>query len=232
MVINILPLFLVSVLAVKLGVVGLIEGIAEATASLLKVFSGWLSDKLRSRKWLAVSGYAMSALAKPFFYWAQAWMGLAGARWADRVGKGIRTAPRDALVADSIDEKNRGLAFGFHRAADTAGAVIGLVVALVVVLAAQAGGGDVQEATFRTIVSISLIPAALAVLSLAIGAKEVPVTQERAPPRFAFRSLSGAGWCTLPSISGSRWLRRDSRFGCCMCCMAYIMAWLIALARR
>jgi MFS family permease len=189
MVINLLPLFLSSVLGIKTNIIGLIEGIAEATASLLKVFSGWLSDKLRARKWLAVAGYSISTLAKPFFYWANSWGAVAGVRWADRVGKGVRTAPRDALVADSIEERHRGLAFGLHRAADTGGAVLGLIIALLVVWAAQAGGGDLKERTFRTIVLISLIPAALAVLSLAIGARDVPVTRQRELPRFAFKSL-------------------------------------------
>ena len=189
MVLNILPLFLSSVLGVKTNVIGLIEGIAEATASLLKVFSGWLSDRLRARKWLAVAGYGVSTLAKPFFYWANSWGMVAGVRWADRVGKGIRTAPRDALVADSIEERYRGLAFGLHRAADTGGAVLGLVIALLVVWLVQAGSGDLQERTFRTVVLISLIPAVLAVLSLAIGARDVPVTMQRERPRFAFRSL-------------------------------------------
>ena len=102
MVINILPLFLANVLGVKTSIIGIIEGIAEATASLLKLFSGWFSDKVKSRKWLAVAGYAISAVAKPFFYIANSWGLVAGVRWADRVGKGIRTAPRDALIADSI----------------------------------------------------------------------------------------------------------------------------------
>jgi MFS family permease len=189
MVINLLPLFLSSVLGIKTNIIGLIEGIAEATASLLKVFSGWLSDKLRARKWLAVAGYGISTLAKPFFYWANSWGAIAGVRWADRVGKGVRTAPRDALVADSIEERHRGLAFGLHRAADTGGAVLGLIIALLVVWTAQAGGGDLKERTFRTIVLISLIPAALAVLSLAIGARDVLVTRQRELPRFAFKSL-------------------------------------------
>ena len=133
MVINILPLFLFNVLGVRMSIIGVIEGIAEATASLLKLFSGWLSDRLRARKWLAVSGYAISALVKPFFYIANTWMAVAAVRFTDRVGKGIRTAPRDALVADSVSEKTRGLAFGFHRAADTAGATLGLLVELGVV---------------------------------------------------------------------------------------------------
>jgi MFS family permease len=188
MVINVLPLFLANVLGLKTNVIGVIEGIAEATASLLKVFSGWLSDKLRARKWLAVAGYGLSTMAKPFFYFANIWA-VAGARWADRVGKGVRTAPRDALVADSIDEGNRGLAFGFHRAADTGGAVMGLLIALGVVWFSQQASTTLGESTFRTVVLISLIPAALAVISLAVGAREVPVTGQRAAPKFAFRGL-------------------------------------------
>jgi len=115
MVVNVLPLFLANVLGVQTAVIGLIDGIAEATASILKLFSGWLSDKLGARKWLAVLGYALSALTKPFFYVANTWGVVAGVRWADRVGKGIRTAPRDALVADSVSKESRGLAFGVHR---------------------------------------------------------------------------------------------------------------------
>lgn len=189
MVLNILPLFLSGVLGIKTNIIGLIEGIAEATSSLLKVFSGWLSDKLRSRKWLAVAGYAISALAKPFFYWANSWGMVAGVRWADRVGKGVRTAPRDALIADSIEEKHRGLAFGMHRAADTGGAVMGLLISLLVVWLMQAGSEVLKAQTFRVLVLISLIPAALAVLSLALGAQDVAVTKQSAPPRFAFKSL-------------------------------------------
>jgi len=189
MVINVLPMFLSNVLGVKTNIIGLIEGIAEATASLLKVFSGWLSDRLGARKWLAVAGYGLSAISKPFFYVANSWGMVAGVRWADRVGKGVRTAPRDALVADSVDERQRGLAFGFHRAADTGGAMLGLLIALVVVWLAQAGSMKLSRPTFQTIVLISLIPAFLAVLSLAVGAQDVPVTARQKMPRFAFRSL-------------------------------------------
>ncbi len=189
MVLNILPLFLSNVLGVKPSLIGLIEGVAEATASLLKVFSGWLSDRLRARKWLAVAGYALSAVSKPFFYAASSWGAVAAVRWADRVGKGIRTAPRDALIADSIDPARRGLAFGFQRAADTAGATLGLLIALGVVWLAQSSAVSLGVDAFRAIVLISLIPAGLAVLSLAIGARDVPVTGQRAAPAFAFRSL-------------------------------------------
>jgi MFS family permease len=189
MVINMLPLFLYNVLGVGAGVIGLIEGIAEATASLLKVFSGWLSDKIGARKWPAVAGYAISALSKPFFYLADAWTTVAAVRWADRVGKGIRTAPRDALVADSIDESQRGLAFGFHRAADTGGAVVGLLIALGVVWAAQAASVELGRRTFQIVVLASLVPAVLAVLSLALGAREVPIIGKRERPAITFRGL-------------------------------------------
>lgn len=189
MVINILPLFLANVLGVKTSIIGVIEGFAETTASLLKVFSGWLSDKLRARKWLAVSGYALSTIVKPLFYFATTWEMVAGARWADRVGKGIRTAPRDALVADSIDVGQRGLAFGFNRAADTAGAMLGILIALAVVWFTQAGTLALHEDTFRTIVLLSIVPAVLAVLALALIARDVPITGEREMPKFAFKSL-------------------------------------------
>ncbi|HWQ04287.1 MAG TPA: MFS transporter [Longilinea sp.] len=189
MVINILPLFLANVLGVKTSLIGVIEGVAEATASILKLFSGWLSDKLGSRKWIAVAGYGISAISKPFFLLTNTWTTIAGARWADRIGKGVRTAPRDALVADSIDPKNRGLAFGFQRAADTAGAMLGLLIAILVVWLVQKNTQSLNLNTFRTVVWISLIPAVLAVLSIAIGTKEVAIKGKTAMPKFAFRSL-------------------------------------------
>ena len=190
MVLNLLPLFLSNVLGASTGVIGLIEGIAEATSSLLKMFSGWLSDRLRARKWLAVAGYALSAIAKPFFYFAGSWPVVLAVRWADRVGKGVRTAPRDALVADSIDEGQRGLAFGFHRAADTGGALLGLLIALGVVLAVQSASVELGRDTFQVVVLISLVPALLAVLSLAVGAKDVRAAAEGAArPAIGFKGL-------------------------------------------
>jgi len=191
MVINLIPLFLAEVLGVRTNVIGLIEGVAETTASLVKVFSGWLSDRLGQRKWLTVAGYSLSTVAKPFLYFATSWTWVLGVRFADRVGKGIRTAPRDALVADSIDENRRGLAFGLHRAGDTAGAAIGLLVALVVVWRLQGGDWALARSTFQTVVVLSIIPAVLAVVVLAVGARDVRVSSDdrcRAP------SLSLAGF--------------------------------------
>ncbi len=189
MVFNLLPLFLASTLGVRTSVIGVIEGVADTTASLIKVFSGWWSDRLGSRKWLAVAGYGLSTVAKPFLYLASSWGGVLIVRFADRVGKGIRTAPRDALVAATVDEGRRGLAFGLHRAGDTAGAALGLLLALIVVLAAQGDQVALSRGTFQTVVLLSVIPAALAVLVLAFGAHEVRVREQRPPVRLTLRGL-------------------------------------------
>jgi len=183
MIINLLPLFLANVLGAGTVIVGMIEGLAETTASLFKVFSGWLSDRLGQRKWLTAAGYGLSTLAKPFLFFATSWSWVLGVRFADRVGKGIRTAPRDALIADSIDESQRGLSFGLHRAMDTAGAFTGLLIAAGVIWSIQAAGEILQRVTFQTVVLLSIIPAVLAVLVLAVGARDIPRRHEagRAP---------------------------------------------------
>lgn len=173
MLVNLIPFFLANVLGVRTAVIGLIDGVAETTASLVKILSGALSDKLGKRKWLTVAGYSISTLAKPFLYFATAWGWVLGVRFADRVGKGIRTAPRDALIADSIDKSQRGLAFGLHRAGDTAGAFLGLGIASVIVWLTQSQTVLLSIDTFKLIVLVSIVPAALAVLVLALGAVEV-----------------------------------------------------------
>lgn len=206
MVLNLLPLFLANVLGVRTSLIGLIEGLAESTASLLKVFSGWISDRAGKRKWLAVAGYALSSISKPLFYFASSWGWVAGTRWLDRVGKGLRTAPRDALVADSIKPEQRGLAFGFHRAADTGGAVLGILIALLVVsnLQSKTPGSDplLDASTFRNVVLFSIIPAVLAVLVLAFGTRDIlPVAKAAERPRFALRAL-GKPFITFMLIVG------------------------------
>ena len=173
MIVYLVPLFLANVLNAGTAVIGLIEGLAETTASLMKIYSGALSDKLGKRKWITVIGYGLSTIAKPFMYFAGTWQGVLGVRVADRLGKGIRTAPRDALVAGSIDEKQRGLAFGLHRAGDTAGAFFGLLIAAVIVWLTEKGAADLTRSTFRIAVLVSIIPAVLAVVVLAIGARDV-----------------------------------------------------------
>jgi len=189
MLLNLVPLFLANVLGVKTNVIGLIEGIAEATSSLLKVFSGWISDKLRRRKSLTVIGYTLSALSKPFFALVTSWPAALTVRFADRVGKGIRTAPRDALIADSIDPQHRGTAFGIHRAGDTFGAAIGIGLALVIVAAMQAQAVTLAGSTFHALALISMVPALIAVVILVVGAKDVPVVSEQPAPRLSLRGL-------------------------------------------
>jgi MFS family permease len=174
MIVYLIPLFLANVLGVRTSVIGLIEGVAETTASLVKLYSGALSDKLGKRKALVVTGYSLSTFAKPFLYFANTWGLVLGVRFMDRVGKGIRTAPRDALVADSIDEKQRGLAFGVHRAGDTAGAFVGLAAAAYIVWMNQGSAPELSRATFQIAVLASFIPALLAVFVLVVGVREIP----------------------------------------------------------
>jgi MFS family permease len=173
MIVYLIPLFLSNVLGVRMAFIGLIDGVAETASSLLKVYSGALSDKLGQRKRLTVVGYGISAIAKPFLYFANTWGWVMGVRFADRVGKGIRTAPRDALVAASTDEGNRGFAFGFHRAGDTAGAFIGIAIAALIVWLTQAGALQITRTTFQTAVLVSVIPGVLAVIVLGLGAKDL-----------------------------------------------------------
>jgi len=173
MIVYLIPLFLANVLGVRTAVIGLIDGVAETTASLLKIYSGALSDKLGKRKWLTVAGYALSTIAKPFLYIANAWGWVLGVRFADRVGKGIRTAPRDALVADSIEPTQRGLAFGFHRAGDTLGAFLGLGLAAAIVWLTQSQAELLTRSTFQLAILVSIIPAVLAVIVLALGARDI-----------------------------------------------------------
>ena len=178
MLINLVPFFLANVLGVRTAIIGLIEGIAETTASLLKIFFGMLSDRFGRRKPFIVAGYALSAFTKPLLYFASAWGWVLGVRVADRVGKGIRTAPRDALIADSIDQNQRGLSFGLHRAGDTLGAFLGLGIATLIIWQTQSRSVFLTRDTFQTAVLISIVPAVLAVLVLALGAVEVKGTSK------------------------------------------------------
>jgi MFS family permease len=162
MIFPIFSLFLLNVLHTPMLSIGLIEGVAESIASLLRIVSGWFSDKLGKRKALTIAGYGISTLAKPFMYLATTWGMAFGVRFADRVGKGIRTAPRDALVADSVTEKQRGKGFGFHRTMDTLGAVVGIVIAALVVFSLQGSEWELTRSTYQHLVLIGVIPAVLA----------------------------------------------------------------------
>jgi MFS family permease len=180
-----LPIFLTTVLGASATALGAIEGVAESTASLLKLASGWLSDRLAGRKLLVVIGYGLASLVKPLLGVTHSPGQVMAIRVTDRVGKGIRTSPRDALIADSVAPAIRGRAFGFHRAADNLGAVIGPLIAFA--LLRYGRGIDL-----RRVFLLTAIPAALSVALLVFGLREVPRQPARerqgpagtaAPPR-------------------------------------------------
>jgi MFS family permease len=162
-----LPIFLTTVLGASATALGAIEGVAESTASLLKLASGWLSDRLPGRKPLVVIGYGLASLVKPLIGLTRSAGQVMAIRVADRVGKGIRTSPRDALIADSVAPSIRGRAFGFHRAADNTGAVIGPLIAFALL---RFGPGI----DLRRVFLLTAIPAALSVALLVFGLREVP----------------------------------------------------------
>lgn len=157
MVQSVLPLFMSAVLGMDNIFIGLVEGIAESTASLAKLVSGWLSDRLPKRKPSIITGYGLSTIAKPLLALAGSGPHVLAIRFADRLGKGIRTSPRDALLAESAKPDRRGLAFGFHRAMDSAGAIFGPAIASVFLTAGF---------SYRSIFLWAFLPAVLAVLIL------------------------------------------------------------------
>ena len=163
---TLVPLFLANVLGATTTIIGLIGGLSESTDALFRIYSGWLSDRLGKRKSLAVAGYTISTIAKPFMYLASTWGAVLGVRFGDRVGKGIRTSSRDALLADSAPPGERGKSFGFHRAMDTSGAVTGLAIAALVIYLVQGGGLELSLKTYQWLVLIGIVPAILAVVIL------------------------------------------------------------------
>jgi MFS family permease len=187
-----LPIFLVGTLGASMVLLGMIEGLAEATAQIVKLFSGWLSDRLGNRKMLTLAGYGLAAAVKPLFPIAATPMAVVFARVADRIGKGIRGAPRDALVADITPPELRGAAFGLRQSLDTAGAFIGPLIAFMLMAFALF---DV-----RTVLWFACIPALAAVAMLAFGIKEPErAASGKPPPRLdaqTIRQLPRAFWLT------------------------------------
>jgi MFS family permease len=188
-----LPLFMVGTLGLSVAAVGLIDGIAEATASITKVFSGWISDMLGKRKPLILLGYGLAALSKPLFPLASGALPVLAARFADRIGKGIRGAPRDALIADVTPAAMRGRAVGLRQSMDTIGAFAGplLAIGLMLLLA-----NDI-----RAVFWIAVIPAGVAVLLVLLAVEEPPTAADapaREPLRFAeLRRLDRAYWAVV-----------------------------------
>lgn len=168
MVHSLLPMFMVGTLGLSVLTVGLIEGIAESTTLITKVFSGVLSDRLRRRKALAVFGYALGACTKPFFALAQGAGVIVAARFVDRIGKGIRGAPRDALIADLVPATSRGAAYGLRQSLDTVGAFSGPLLATGLML--------LFANDFRLVFWVAVVPGMMAVALLVLGVKEPPLS--------------------------------------------------------
>ncbi len=188
---SLLPVFMVSTLGASATFVGLIEGVAEATALITKVFSGTLSDYLGKRKALAVFGYSLGALSKPVFALAPSINWIFAARFVDRIGKGMRGAPRDALVADLTPPEIRGAAFGLRQSLDTIGAFLGPLLAVGLMIA--------FSGNFKSVFWVAVIPGALSVILLAVGIRE-PET----PPAHAKARLP-IHWRTLKRLSPAYW---------------------------
>lgn len=182
MIYPLIPIFLTKTLGASLPMVGLIEGIAETTASLLKVFSGWFSDKLKKRKLPAVLGYGLSMISKPMLAFATAPWHVLIVRFSDRFGKGMRQAPRDALIAESISPKHLGLAYGFHKMMDTLGAVAGPLLAFLLL--------PLFNENLRTLFLFSFVASFFALLTLIIFVKEQKkIKYTHAFPKFSLKIL-------------------------------------------
>lgn len=165
MIYPLIPLYLSNVLHASKTSIGVIEGIAESTASILKVFSGWLSDRVGKRKALIFWGYGISVFSRPILATAGSWVHVLIYRFTDRFGKGVRTAPRDAIIADSTRREILGKAFGFHRSMDTVGAVIGPGIAFALM--------GIFHDSLQTVFWLSMIPGLLAVATIAIFVKDI-----------------------------------------------------------
>jgi MFS family permease len=181
MIYPLIPLFLTGVLHAPVAVLGMIEGLAEATASVLRGASGWVSDRVRCRRPLVIGGYGLSALTKPLLALAGAWPLVLVARVLDRFGKGVRGTPRDALIADSSEPEVRGRAFGFHRSADQAGAVLGPLLALPLLA--------LFHQNLRALFVVAFLPAAAGVATLLAVRETGRGTAAAAPPRLRFADV-------------------------------------------
>lgn len=187
MVYPLLPIFLTSSLGASPAIVGIIEGIAESLASLLKVFSGYIGDQTKRKKELAIVGYGGSFLGKAVLLLAGSWGMVLLARMIDRLGKGIRTAPRDALIADAADPKARGHAFGLHRALDTLGATVGVAIAYLLLTGSVAASNE----AFKRIFLLSMIPAMLGVLALFLVRQPRAAQEGGKSLSFSWEKLNG-----------------------------------------
>ncbi len=190
MIFTLVPLFVKNVLGGGGVIVGLIGGLSESFDAIFRIFSGRISDRFHKRKALAIIGYGFSTLVKPFMLLATAWGGVLGVRFGDRVGKGIRSSPRDALIADSVSAETRGKGFGIHRAMDTSGAVLGLAAAAVIIYAFQGTDLTLTNDTYRWLVIVGIVPAVLAVIILIGLVREKGLPSSAAPKTASTTSVA------------------------------------------
>ncbi len=196
-----LPLFLANVLGVRIGIIGLIEGIAESTATLLKLVSGYLADRTGRKKALALWGYGFSNLTKPLLYFATSWGLVLLVRFLDRIGKGIRTAPRDALIADITPPELRGRAFGFNKAMDKAGGFLGLVVAAGVLYSTQQNTLTLTRESYEWLVLLAVLPGLAAVAVLACWVEERPRSPVKSSPVLIWSEMNGRFWAFIAVLT-------------------------------
>jgi MFS family permease len=169
-----LPIFLSLTLGASPGIVGVVEGAAESISSLLKLFAGYFSDRRGKRKGFVVLGYSLASFARPLLAFATSWYQVLAIRLTDRVGKGIRSAPRDAMIADTVAVEERGLAFGFHRAMDHTGAVVGPLIGYLLLALFAANRNAPTAADFTKIFLLASIPALAAVVVVTLFVRESP----------------------------------------------------------
>ncbi|MGI8812725.1 MAG: MFS transporter [Pyrinomonadaceae bacterium] len=189
-----LPAFLALTLNASPFAIGLIEGFAESVASILKLFSGYLSDKFGTRKFPVFLGYSLAAVTRPMLSFVTSWPQVLVVRMTDRVGKGIRGAPRDALIAGSVPRSERGLAFGFNRAADHAGAVIGPVIAFVLLSVIAANPDDPTAREYQRVFLFASIPVVLGLFVIVLFVRDKHKTEDEAatlPIKFSLREFDG-----------------------------------------
>src|SRR5438309_3471259 len=235
MILPILPFFLIQVLSANALIVGFVEGVAESVGTFTKIFSGRLSDSAGKRKRFVAAGYGLSTAMKVLFPFAQSWPEFLGMRILERKGKGVRDAPRDALLTESTPPETRGQAFGFHRSMDTAGAIAGPIITLV--LLATVAAGLSREGGYRLILLLAAIPALVSVLVILFvrePSRTPTGTNRCASPSEGSRGPCWSSWESRASSPSPTFPMSSCSFGreasstrqkrsCSMCCTTWSM---------
>lgn len=229
---TLLPLFIVNVLGASALAVGVVEGVGEATATVAKLFSGILADRTGHRKRMAATGYLLAGLSRPLLFFVTFWPGALAIRFTERLGKGIRTSPRDALLADSTPTGETGRAFGWLRAGDTFGAFGSMVAGVLVIYLVQGNAVQLQGDTFRTLVLVATVPGMLALVTILVAIRDVPartrggagLTAKERLPRGFFMYTGIAALFTLANSSDAFIILRAQNVGGSVLLVVALMA--------